>query len=173
MKNSRSWIRAGFRMGVGAALLAAALAVVPERASASITYFMLQAVSDDRCLSVTPPGGAGEHLAFQGPCVPDQYGSWTLQPSDNGTYRIVNPERRCLEVLRGSLNDGADIRIANCNADWRQQWWRNGTPAGNLEFANRRSEKCLDGQRPAGPSGLSSVRQYGCHGGTTQQWRLI
>jgi hypothetical protein len=164
----RTWLRLGARMIAGAVLLAGVLAVTPSSASADIAgEHLLQSV-DERCLEA---GRWGDDTARLRGCSPDDYTRWWLQPSDNGTYRIVNGRNRCLEVEKGGLKDRDHIVLAKCNSNWQQQWWVNGTPRGRLEFANRRSEKCMDVQSTGTPSD-TLVWQYGCHGGPNQEWIL-
>jgi hypothetical protein len=100
-----------------------------------------------------------------------------LQPSDNGTYRLVKlGTNKCLGVYNGSLSPGTVIVLEGCNSNWRQQWWINDNGYGNnwREFANRRSELCLEIPNvPTAANPWLALQQSTCTQGTNQWFRTL
>ncbi|AVT28325.1 hypothetical protein C6361_01120 [Plantactinospora sp. BC1] len=92
-------------------------------------------------------------------------------PAHGGVYTLaVGASGKCLEVVNGSVDNGALVQQASCSASARQQW-RVVSSGGRFTLVNVGSTRCLDVPSGSAVSGLR-LQQWGCGDGTkvNQGW---
>jgi hypothetical protein len=97
--------------------------------------------------------------------------TWDSVPTGDGkTFLIKNRESgKCLEVINGSYDDGANIVQRTCNSGDPIQWWYQ-KPAGTSSFyrgaqvINRVTNKCIEAPSLAPGPGANGqlLRQWSC-----------
>jgi hypothetical protein len=150
-----------------ALLVAGWVAVTPERADAS-TVYQLRAEHSGLCVTTN-----GLFVRQDSCAINTATNVFVLQPSDNGSYRIVkpDPDRKCL-AGKGSILKPAYIIAESCSGDLRQQWWVNGYGDETYEFVNRRTELCLDVYGGYLGPGIALI-DYTCYQDYNQRFRLM
>ncbi|MFI6333158.1 RICIN domain-containing protein [Micromonospora chersina] len=144
MKVIGSLVRYGARVVVVAALLVSGL-MSPTSASASVTYYRMQARHSGLCAYVIPSGFVDQNRVNQSYCDPYSYNLFQLSPSDSGHWSlVVQATGMCLEVENGSLDNKTRIAQHGCNSGWQQQWNLVYMDSGYYALQNRRSGKCMD-----------------------------
>ncbi|WP_428240332.1 RICIN domain-containing protein [Gynuella sp.] len=96
---------------------------------------------------------------------------WAIQPTGDGYHRLIAwHSGKCLTVEGNE--SGTQAQQQACTDDGAGQTWQlRDTGDGYVEIVSRDSGKCLDVN---GQSTENSARlqQWGCWGGSNQQWRL-
>ena len=97
-----------------------------------------------------------------------------LDPADGPTFRIVvsDVDENCLDVESGSLSPMAQVKAYACHTGNNQLWQLQPDPLGTGSFYIRakHSGLCLD--VPNGSTGLVTLQQHACHGGSNQKFTL-
>ncbi|MGC4983034.1 ricin-type beta-trefoil lectin domain protein [Streptomyces sp. DT193] len=118
--------------------------------------------ASDRCADVTD-GTAGADTPIQiWDCTGAKWQRWSFY--SDGTVRSLG---LCMEVASASVNDGAAIRLANCDADAGQRFRLNS--AGDL--VNIRADKCVDVKDQEADNG-ARLQLWTCTGAQNQKWGL-
>ncbi|GAB4001017.1 ricin-type beta-trefoil lectin domain protein [Glycomyces albus] len=78
---------------------------------------------------------------------------------------------KCVDVVSGSTDDGAEIIQYDCHGGDNQQWLLQDVGGGYYEIVSVASGKCIDVD---GVSTANNARiiQWTCNGGQNQQWEL-
>ncbi|GAB3162267.1 glycoside hydrolase N-terminal domain-containing protein [Myceligenerans halotolerans] len=106
-------------------------------------------------------------VVFQG-----QAGQRYVAHATGGLTQIVNEgSARCVDVVNGSTDPGAEVIQYTCHGGANQQWQLNDLGNGYHQVVNQGSGLCLDVDGASTENG-ARVIQWTCHGGTNQQWEL-
>jgi hypothetical protein len=104
------------------------------------------------------------------------FGAYAMIPQTvSGLALLKNQSSgKCLDVVGGSVDDGAQIRQFTCNGGSSEQWLLipdEQTP-GYVQVVNIHSAKCLDVPDASVDDGVT-VQQFICNDGTNQRWRFV
>lgn len=104
-------------------------------------------------------------------CSGDPSQQWRPTPVVGDQFTLVNAATGgCLEVADGSKDDGARLHPAVCDGSPEQRWRLAGVGDGQLSLVNLNSGRCADVPSNTLSSPDTGLQQWGCHGGTNQQW---
>ncbi|GAB3238815.1 RICIN domain-containing protein [Glycomyces halotolerans] len=78
---------------------------------------------------------------------------------------------KCMDVVNGSSEDGAEIIQYDCHGGANQQWQLQPTGGGYYQIVAWNSGKCIDVDGNSTSNGARII-QWPCNGGTNQQWEL-
>ncbi|KAB8194031.1 hypothetical protein FH608_017720 [Nonomuraea phyllanthi] len=95
-------------------------------------------------------------------------------PVDGGVYQLkVTKSGKCLDVVGGSKDNGAQLQQWSCSGDAWQRFRVVSAGSGTYTIRNVNSERCVDVPNGAATSGLR-LQQWGCGAGdkTNQLWRF-
>lgn len=160
-----------YLIGVATGAAAQDGSVVVDSIKANSSYSGL-----DLCLDVAwgaKYSGANVHLWG---CNGSAAQQWKLIKKADELYQVqaYGGSNLCLEVANGSKGNNGNIQVATCNNSPAQQWSLaspNGlTSAGNFEFRNMGSRKCMDVDAQADWG--ANVKQWRCHGRSDQQFTI-
>jgi hypothetical protein len=89
------------------------------------------------------------------------------------TYQFVAVNSaKCLDVVGGSLSDGARVQQWTCNGNLQQQWTLSNTGMLNKFYVkNVKSGKCLDVKSASVADG-AVIQQFTCNSSLQQIWRF-
>jgi hypothetical protein len=119
----------------------------------------------DRCVEVS---GAEDGKGKDG--TPLQLGDCTGAANQKWDFRgdgTVRSLGLCMDVARGSKDDGAVIQLARCSGNPAQQFVLN--KAGDL--VNPQANKCVDA-KDNGTAAGTRLQQWSCAGTPNQKWRV-
>ncbi|GAB3232422.1 ricin-type beta-trefoil lectin domain protein [Glycomyces halotolerans] len=78
---------------------------------------------------------------------------------------------KCVDVVSGSTENGAEIIQWDCHGGLNQQWRLQDAGGGYYEIVSESSGRCLDIDGASTANG-ARVIQWSCNGGANQQWEL-
>ena len=78
---------------------------------------------------------------------------------------------KCLDVVSGSNDDGAEIIQYDCHGGANQLWLLQDVGGGHHQIISQSSGKCLDVDGVSTADGARII-QWSCNGGQNQQWQL-
>ncbi|MGW0809016.1 pectinesterase family protein [Nonomuraea sp. NPDC002799] len=96
-------------------------------------------------------------------------------PVAGGVYQLkVTTSAKCLDVVAGSTDNGAQVQQWGCSGDTWQQFTVVSGGSGVYTLRNVNSGRCLDVPNGAATSGLR-LQQWGCGDGlkSNQLWRFV
>ncbi|MGR6913882.1 RICIN domain-containing protein [[Actinomadura] parvosata] len=96
-------------------------------------------------------------------------------PTADGVYQLkVAKSGKCLDVVGGSQDNGAQLQQWTCSGDTWQRFTVVAAGSGTFTLRNVNSGRCLDVPNGAATSGLR-IQQWGCGDGlkTNQLWRFV
>ncbi|WP_173152928.1 RICIN domain-containing protein [Phytohabitans suffuscus] len=94
----------------------------------------------------------------------------TATPAAAQTYRVLKAlhSGKCLDVVGGSMADGARVQQWACNSSTQQIWLVERVDAVRVRYVNLKSGKCLDVQSASTADG-AAVQQWTCLNGAANQ----
>ena len=127
---------------------------------------------DGKCLDVEAASGAdGSNIQLY-TCDgnADQKWVWILpperpEPDFAHHYRIVGVGEKCLDVLDGNTDNGANVQLYDCNGNDNQSWTYDAS-SGEIKGLGGR---CLDVQGES-PHDGANIQIWECDGHDNQQW---
>ncbi|MCH7230564.1 RICIN domain-containing protein [Glycomyces sp. L485] len=78
---------------------------------------------------------------------------------------------KCVDVVSGSTENGAEIIQWDCHGELNQQWELQDAGEGYYTIVSQSSGRCLDVDA-ASTANNARIIQWSCNGGTNQQWQL-
>ncbi|WP_329277673.1 BTAD domain-containing putative transcriptional regulator [Streptomyces sp. NBC_01451] len=121
----------------------------------------IQSHASDRCID---GGTLGDTPLQIRDCSSSDRQWWQIVSED----RIIRISGKCLDVAGGSTENGAAIRLADCNGSGSQRFRLN--PAHDL--VNLQAHKCVEATDPRG-SNRTPLRLWTCTGAQNQKWTAV
>lgn len=94
-------------------------------------------------------------------------GTTTPPPSSSSSIIIGEASGRCLDVVGGSTNEGAQVQLWDCNGNPQQKWTRKSDGT----IVSSHTGYCLDADKYNTGNG-AAVRMYRCSGQQQQRWNV-
>jgi hypothetical protein len=137
-------------------------------------------LNDLTAILTAPPAAPGSASVEQSPTTNSANQRWRLQPAGAGAYALIPQDPKtstggpeCLDLVGGSLQDGAPIQLANWSDGSTQQWQIQPFEPGCYKIQNLASGKVIE--VAGGPSAVqpgTPVQQSSWVDGDNQKWRL-
>ncbi|WP_460703899.1 RICIN domain-containing protein [Myceligenerans halotolerans] len=131
------------------------------------SMFAMQGSGTDLSLTVRNESGANRLQWAWGDDVDPNAGN----PGTTVTDIVNEGSAKCVDVVSGSTDPGAEIIQYGCHGGANQQWTLNDLGNGYHQVVNQGSGLCLDVDGVSTADG-AQVIQWTCNGGTNQQWEL-
>ncbi|MDX2545367.1 BTAD domain-containing putative transcriptional regulator [Streptomyces sp. WI04-05B] len=121
----------------------------------------IQSHASDRCVD---GGTFGDTALRIQDCSSSDRQYWQIVSED----RLVRISGKCLDIAGGSTDNGAAVRLADCNGGGSQRFRLN--PAHDL--VNLQAHKCVEATDPRGSNG-TPLRLWSCTGAQNQKWTAV
>jgi len=166
------------RRAILALALTAGAALGVSNAAQAATYYQLQVLHSNKCLSGSL-GSTNGRPAIQDMCYSSRLSyspieHWELLPAGPAsTYILRNrANMRCLDVQYWSRLHAAPVIMANCHGLANQQWYLSRLIDGSYRLRAVHSNKCLDVWQASPDSGVPILQANCSNPGYHQRWRL-